>query len=247
MLFFMSFSAESPPAGWYPDPAGSGGQRYWDGGSWSQVTRPVDGMAGGQPPQQQQTSVHSSYGQGSSTQNMAYGQAPHGQGMARQPVLAGFWWRVLATILDGLVLALPLSLLQTLVLGNNNDLLAFWTTDYLTSMIEGTIPPPLPDGVLTALILSGIVTLLAYIAYRTVLVATHGGTVGQLITGLRVVLEDSPVTTKPSWGTSGLRAVTAVVFQQIPVLNLVDVLLMLGSSKKQTLHDRVARTIVIKK
>lgn len=23
-----------PPAGWYPDPSGSGGQRYWDGSAW---------------------------------------------------------------------------------------------------------------------------------------------------------------------------------------------------------------------
>lgn len=25
-----------PPAGWYPDPAGSGGYRYWDGTQWSE-------------------------------------------------------------------------------------------------------------------------------------------------------------------------------------------------------------------
>ena len=25
-----------PPAGWYPDPAGSNGQRYWDGRTWTE-------------------------------------------------------------------------------------------------------------------------------------------------------------------------------------------------------------------
>jgi hypothetical protein len=25
----------SPPADWYPDPAGGGGLRYWDGGQWT--------------------------------------------------------------------------------------------------------------------------------------------------------------------------------------------------------------------
>jgi Protein of unknown function (DUF2510) len=30
-----------PPAGWYPDPAGSHGQRYWDGRAWTEeVSRP---------------------------------------------------------------------------------------------------------------------------------------------------------------------------------------------------------------
>jgi hypothetical protein len=24
------------PAGWYPDPSGRGGQKYWDGGDWEQ-------------------------------------------------------------------------------------------------------------------------------------------------------------------------------------------------------------------
>ena len=28
-----------PPPGWYPDPSGSAGQRYWDGTSWSNETR----------------------------------------------------------------------------------------------------------------------------------------------------------------------------------------------------------------
>jgi hypothetical protein len=29
-----------PPAGWYADPAGAGGQRYWDGAAWTQHTEP---------------------------------------------------------------------------------------------------------------------------------------------------------------------------------------------------------------
>ena len=37
-----------PPAGWYPDPEGSGQQRFWDGANWS------DQLA---PPQQQAQQV----------------------------------------------------------------------------------------------------------------------------------------------------------------------------------------------
>lgn len=30
----------NPPAGWYPDPTNRGGQRYWDGSTWTQQTDP---------------------------------------------------------------------------------------------------------------------------------------------------------------------------------------------------------------
>lgn len=32
--------AAPPPAGWYPDPAGSADERYWDGAAWTEQTRP---------------------------------------------------------------------------------------------------------------------------------------------------------------------------------------------------------------
>jgi hypothetical protein len=30
----------SPPAGWYPNPGPEGGQRYWDGGQWTEHHAP---------------------------------------------------------------------------------------------------------------------------------------------------------------------------------------------------------------
>ncbi|VTR78058.1 DUF2510 domain-containing protein [Cellulomonas hominis] len=32
-------------AGWYPDPMGAGGQRWWDGRVWTEYTRPAGGYA----------------------------------------------------------------------------------------------------------------------------------------------------------------------------------------------------------
>lgn len=35
-------AATGTPAGWYPDPSGAGGQRYWDGRTWTDSTRAQD-------------------------------------------------------------------------------------------------------------------------------------------------------------------------------------------------------------
>lgn len=235
----MSFSADSPPAGWYPDPAGSGGERYWDGGTWSQVTRPAGGMSGGYAPQQGQAAAASPYAQG------GYGPAT----TTRQPALAGFWWRVLASVLDSFILWIPLSIVQSLVLGSEvQNAFEVWLTDWLDRQVRGeTEIPPIPAPVLQAFGLAIVAFMIVWIAYRTIMVALRGATLGQSITGLRVVPDGSPLGTIPSWGTSAVRAVTAVVFQQIPLLGLADPLTMLGTSKKQTLHDLIARTVVIKK
>ena len=52
------------PAGWYPDPAGSGGQRWWDGSTWGEQVQPAPQPVA-QPAQQ--------WGAGASAQQPQWG------------------------------------------------------------------------------------------------------------------------------------------------------------------------------
>jgi len=38
--------ATNPPAGWYTDPHGSNGVRYWDGATWTEHTNSTDAAPG---------------------------------------------------------------------------------------------------------------------------------------------------------------------------------------------------------
>lgn len=59
-LFLRAQAPGLPPAGWYPDQTGTGGQKYWNGREWSDLPpHPVEGRApqavGGSVPMHAQT------------------------------------------------------------------------------------------------------------------------------------------------------------------------------------------------
>ena len=176
----MSSSAESPQAGWYPDPAGSGGQRYWDGSNWSQVTRPANTRPGDYIPQEDTATAYAPHGGAPTYQDTNPGNAAWGQGMTRQPVLAGFWWRVLAAILDSLILAIPMGILVYLILpGPIEQLSQYFTDSFNAGLTDGVLPDE-PTGAVTALTIFSATVMFVY---RTVMLALRGGTLGKLILG----------------------------------------------------------------
>jgi uncharacterized RDD family membrane protein YckC len=85
----------SAPPGWYPDASRPGQERWWDGGAWSEVTRPAQGVAppgpssdqSPEPPTAPQPSPGPTaenpyappYGQQDPYGQQHYGQQPYGQ------------------------------------------------------------------------------------------------------------------------------------------------------------------------
>ncbi len=244
----MSTPSQMPPSGWYPDPAGSGDERYWDGGTWSQVTRPVGGVYAQPVPPQQVTPQPPAPQYGSQFRQQQYeGRVPFTP-MARQPRIAGWWWRVLAAIIDSLILLVPLSLLQNLLF--QDTILEFnaWSERYLNAALTGaTDLPVITAGLIRGFLLYTLFTMAVWIVYRTLMVARFGGTLGQLACGMRVIIDGDQQMSIVSMRTSAVRATLAMVFQQIPVFNLVNVLAPLFNKKVQTFHDMLAHTVVIRK
>jgi len=244
------------PAGWYADPdpsyAGSGRIRYWDGQQWTEhVHEPAPPVPYGQYPP---------YGQHSQ-----YPQYPPAQYPAPQPVattpdgqpLAGWWQRVFAIWLDGLIL-LPLNAVFLVPFFVNQwDELTSWFEELdVASQNDSTMPvlPDILDPTSSEVLLLGLSSVVIALVYNLVFLRWKQATPGKLILGLRVRRRDTPGALP--WSTILLRvgAVTGIsVLTNIPwigylflPLALLNVLWPLWDDKKQALHDKVAGTNVVR-
>ncbi len=205
---------EPPPGGWQqpgqypPPPPQGGGWQQPQGGGWQQPGQYPP------PPGWQQPGQYPPPPQGGWQQPGGYPAPPpigswSGPGVGGQ--LAGWWYRVGATIIDGVVLAIP---------------------DFV---IRAAVPNA--GGYLLSLAVSA--------AYITIMLAKRGQTVGNIAVGTRVVYAQTggPVTYGRALGRwAAEAAMVALLF--IPWI--VDILWPLWDARKQTLHDKIANTVVLR-
>ncbi len=234
-----AMDSNSQQAGWYPDPAGSGNERYWDGSNWGTDTRPPGGEATpGYDPQQagygQQPGYAQQPGYGQQQPGYApqpgygapgggYGQPSGGYGQPGMYGAAGMggerlaaWgWRLLAYIIDVILIGIVVGIL-----------LSVFNTGETATSILGVI---------------------AWIIYRTVMVGTRGATLGQGLLGLRVAERDNRTANPPSWNVAAIRGVSAPILFVIPLVGLINGLMPLFNQERQALHDMIAKTVVLKK
>lgn len=238
-----------PPADWYPDPAGTADQRFWDGSNWSQSTRRTPAAQpapeAAQPSAPQWQPGPQSYAAQQPHAQQPYAQHQYAQHQyAPQPAMriAGWWWRVLAYIIDGAILYLPVTMIQTWILGDRMDMYISWVNRVVMGYDD-----PFPAEVMQAFLISAVVVLLLWIVYRGLLVGWKGGTLGHLVCGMRVIEDGDQSLAVPSMGKAFGRAAGFMIMGYVPILGLVNVLWPLGNPQRQALHDRIAKTLVLKK
>ena len=258
------------PSGWYDDPQDPSQLRYWDGVSWSSHVTPkvsptvqdsTIGMPYGVAPAASRPQSPGSHG--------ALG-APGAQGgpmpaytqfgystLPSTPdgvVLSGWWKRVLARIIDNIIIsivALPLTF------GPMKQVVNVFQ-DYIQQVVNAveagsSTMPTQPDGLTGPILQISMTMLVLYLVYEIAFLTMTGATLGKRVVGISVRLRDEP-------GPPPLVAVlkrTAVkqvgdITGLVPVLglfgslfSLLDVLWPLWDDKKQAIHDKVGATNVV--
>jgi len=202
----------------------------------------------------------------------AYPQSPYGAGQyppaypanvpGRQAVatadgvrLAGWWWRALAVVLDGIFTSLIAAALTFPVYARLFAAMADVLRESMRAAQAGQPAPPLPAS--TALISTTdqltltLVSLAVGLAYHVIFLRLKGATPGKLICGLRVVpVDQGRFTGQLAWGSVLIRAAIWVLPGAVAYLLIVkifDSLFPLWHPKRQALHDLAARTQVVRR
>ena len=138
---------------------------------------------------------------------------------------AGFWRRFLASFLDGIIL-MVVNLLIGVVTGLVLGLTGVDSNSTVYIMVMSVI---------------NILNYLVMFSYYVYFIGSRGQTVGKMIMGIKVMKFDG---SNPSYVSAFLREVVGKLLSSIVLL--LGYLWMLWDSKKQTWHDKIAGTVVVR-
>jgi uncharacterized RDD family membrane protein YckC len=188
-----------------------------------------------------------------------YGQQPAGYRnpvQPKDPALAEWWRRLLARLLDGIVVAVLLGLV----------LAPWWVPPWTTFLHEAqALLNRYQDTASTAALDKGLasaeahffgqvfglimLSYLGFFAYDWIQHALWGQTIGKRALGTQVVTADGRG--KIGFSASGRRAAVYALVPVIPLVGglfgLVNDLWLTWDPRRQCLHDKAAHTVVIKK
>jgi uncharacterized RDD family membrane protein YckC len=262
------------PSGWYDDPNDAGQLRYWDGVVWTDHVAPrksptVEQSRIGMPHEVGNPTPHAGQQRGQTgwpgqldRQGQQRPGAPQWPGVQLgrpQPttpdgaVLSGWWRRVVARVVDGIICGLVTVAVTYPWLTRAAGIMNGYFRDTFDAAANGGTAPSMPSGLASALLPISLASLAIYFVYEVVLLTLFATTPGRLLVGISVRLREQP-------GTPPLSAVlrrTVVkeggsAIGLLPVLGLagslftmLDSLWPLRDDRRQALHDKVGVTNVV--
>jgi uncharacterized RDD family membrane protein YckC len=246
----------STPAGWYPDPSDPSNLRWWDGGRWTEHVhaRAVQESPAG-PSLSKAPDPYQNQYQGQNPYQQNYPQYPPSQYPAPGvkaiatpdgQALAGLGFRLLARIIDGLVVTLVAaaagwSSLQTMTTLYTEalDAMVAGNSQAVFDLVEnGTFSQASSNLTFITMAVSAVYTILT--------VKFYGATPGKAICRIRV--RDWQRPGHPTWGQAIIRWVGSDLLGQMLILwYLIDFLWPCWDQRRQALHDKLARTVVVRK
>jgi uncharacterized RDD family membrane protein YckC len=243
--------------GWHPDPVpAQPGQppqlRYWDGSRWTEHTAPTA------PDQYALPAYQGTYGAPAdrAVAGYGYGVKPPATTPDGAP-LAGWWHRVGAYLIDTLIVGIIVAIVAIPWIRDVWHTYRDWFDDVMDSSGAGSSnvdTGQLQRDVAKPLAIIVGIQLAISLCYHVGFLMWRQATPGKLLTGLRVRLRESPGrmpfgTVVVRWLSQfgvGLLGLVPVVGSLAGIYQLLDDLWPLWDDKKQAIHDKVAKTNVVR-
>lgn len=262
------------PAGWYPDPDPDApepkGQRYWDGQQWTEHVQPAPQSAPGTvpppypsgQPAQEQVGYPAAPGQQGYQGYEGYpgyqGQTAYGvPGKVTTPdgqEVAGWGRRLGAWLIDSVIINIVSWVVAFPAARDYFEAVNEMTDEIISGDVAQGPTFGLTQEMAQPLLVIGLVSLVVSLVYNVAFLRTKAATPGKLALGMQVRLREKPG--QLSYGT-----ILARWFGQnlnsfigyLPVLGplgglyfLANYLWPLWDSKNQALHDKIAKTNVVR-
>jgi uncharacterized RDD family membrane protein YckC len=261
------------PAGWYRDPAPRNPAapdtlRYWDGSNWTAQTRFASKRerhqwaaeaVEAQTAYQQEVMQRVEAGDPEAQQTLAAASAHRSRWATPDGArLAGWWIRVAAQMIDGIVLVLLGLMFSWRFVTQIGEGYSRYFDDVLSAARSGA---PQPDRTVLAnqlaepMLWMAVVFLAVGFVYEVGFLKGLQATPGKLLLGLQVRLRDAPGplswrTVLLRWvGKNGIGVLQIIPFGAIVAgfYSLADYLWPLWDSKRQALRDKLAGTNVVRR
>lgn len=256
------------PSGWYDDPDDPDQLRYWDGILWSdrkmaKVKPGLEDSHLSESPRREHSQPYAARRQGNpydppqrgyrppASRTYAPLQAPTTPDGQR---LSGWWRRVFAYVIDYVLVYIVAGLITYPWLSTWLTAYQNWANAVLATAESGGQAPSVPDSVLHLPWQTLLADLLVYAVYEIAMVAYRGQTVGKMATRIRV--RRAGTGGNPSLQESAIRFVVkqanligvlvAVLGTVTVIFTVVDYLAPLFNRLKLAIHDRAARTYVVR-